>query len=92
MIWFCSRHNRKPAGDGVKRGIIVKTTNTLTSYGYSNTYEFECGVWRWRHSIGAAQKERENSQHLSRLDTLKMMFDVFINRVVGVNRVLAWLD
>ncbi len=77
-----SRHGLKPAGDGVMRGTAVKNKNTLTSYGCSSTYEFDCGTWTWR--VGGVQREQETSRYLNRLDVLKALFNVFIDRAVGL--------
>ena len=77
------RHGLKEAGDGVMRGTIVKNTDTLTSFGYNSpTYEFDCDTWTWRE--GGVQREQETSRHLNRLDVLKELFNVFINRAVGL--------
>jgi hypothetical protein len=76
-----SRHGLKDSGDGVRRGSTVKNINTLSSFGYNTTYEFECEDWTWR--VGGVQKERETSRYLNRLDILKELFNVFINRAVG---------
>ncbi len=62
------------------RGTIVKNTKTLTCYGFSATYEFDCETWTWR--VGGEQRERETSRYLNRLDVLKELFNVFINRAV----------
>lgn len=48
------RHGLKEAGGGVERGLIVKNTNTLASFGYSDTYEFNSDLWTWR--VGGVQK------------------------------------
>ncbi len=60
----------------------MKNTNTLTSYDYSATYKFDCESWIWR--AGGVQKEQETSRYLNRLDVLKELFNVFINRAVGL--------
>jgi len=87
---FCPRHDLEPAGDGVRSGSIVKNHHTLATYGFETTYEFECQDWTW--SIGGVQKQRETTQYLSRLDVLKELFNVFINRAVGSCSVfLLWL-
>ena len=77
-----SRHGLKEVGDGVRRGTAVKNTHTLAHYGYSPTYEFECGIWTWH--VGGKQREKEASRYLNRLDVLKELFNVFINRAVGL--------
>ncbi len=61
---------------------MVKNTSTLTDYDYSTTYEFECDSWTWR--VGGVQREQETSRYLNRLDVLKELFTVFINRAVGL--------
>jgi len=78
-----SRYGLKAAGDGVMRGTLVKNTTTLTSYGYSAaTYEFDCDTWSWQ--VGGVQREKETSRYLNRLDVLKELFNVFINRAVSL--------
>ena len=65
------------------RGTIVKNANSLTSYGYSFApYEFDCDTWTWH--VGGVQREKETSRYLNRLDVLKELFNVFINRAVGL--------
>jgi hypothetical protein len=64
------------------RGKSVKNKDTLTSYGNSATYEFECRDWTWR--VGGVQRAQETSRYFKRLDLLKVFFDVFIDRVVGL--------
>jgi hypothetical protein len=77
-----SRHGLKAAGDGVRRGNVVKNEHNLKYYGYGATYEFDMCDWTWRTS--GVQKERETSRYLSRLDVLKELFNVFLNRAVGL--------
>jgi hypothetical protein len=79
---FHSRHGLKAAGDGVRRGTIVKNEHNLRSYGYGATHEFDLCHWVWRTS--GAQKEREMSRYLNRLDVLKELFNVFLNRAVSL--------
>lgn len=77
-----SRHDLKDAGDGVRRGSMVKKRNTLISYGFQPNYEFEIYEWTWR--VSGEQKERETSRYLNRLAVLKELFNVFINRAVSL--------
>ena len=77
-----SRHGLKAAGDGVRRGSIVTNTDTVVRYGNGPTYEFESDDWLW--SVSGVQKQQETSRHLNRLDVLKELFNVFINRAVGL--------
>ena len=77
-----SRHGLRAVGDGVMRGTIVKNTTTLTFYGYSDAYEFDCDTWTWR--VGGVQRQQETSRYLNRLVLLKELFNVFINRAVGL--------
>ena len=79
--FFCLRHNLKPAGDGVRRGTIVKPEHSLIYYGFGPTYEFEVLLWTWR--TGGVHKGLETSRYLNRLDVLKELFNVFINRAVS---------
>jgi hypothetical protein len=77
-----SRHGLKDTGDGVMRGKALKNIHTLTYYGYGPTYEFDCETWTW--DVGGEQREKEASRYLNRLDVLKELFNVFINRAVGL--------
>ena len=81
-----SRHNLKPIGDGVSRGTIVKNANTLTPYGYGSPFEFVCDTWNWRIGV---QREQDTSRYLDRLAVLKELFNVFINRAVGLHLVFG---
>ncbi|KAF8813008.1 hypothetical protein BYT27DRAFT_7181963, partial [Phlegmacium glaucopus] len=71
-------HGLRETGDGVLRGRALKNTHILASYGYSPTYKFDCDTWTWR--VGGKQRENETSRYLNRLDVLKELFNVFINR------------
>ena len=61
---------------------MVANENALTSYGYSGAYEFDCDPWTWR--ICGVERQQETSRYLNRLDLLKELFNVFINRAVGL--------
>lgn len=65
-------HGLRETGDGVRRGTALKTTHTLAYYGYSPTYEFDCGTWK--------ERKKKTSRYFNRLDLLKELFNVFINR------------
>jgi hypothetical protein len=60
----------------------VKTQNTLAFFGYGTAYEFESDAWDW--SVGGVQKQQEGNRHLNRLEVMKELFNVFINRAVGL--------
>jgi len=64
------------------RGRALKNTHTLAYCGHSPTYKFDCDTWTWH--VGGEQKEKEASRYLNRLDVLKELFNVFINRAVGL--------
>jgi hypothetical protein len=71
------RHGLRQTGDGKRVGNIVGNGHTMSNYASAN---FECLPWDWQ-SVGA-HRERERSQYLSRLDLLKELFNVFLNRAV----------
>ena len=60
----------------------MKNEHTLNMCGHCNTYEFETHDLTWR--VCGVQKERETSRYLNRLDVLKELFNVFLNRAVGL--------
>jgi len=80
MVRVRSRHGLKAAGDGVERGTIVKNDHTLNFYGNGIICEFKSYFWTW--TVSGVPKERETSRYLNRLDVLKELFNVFINRAV----------
>lgn len=82
-----SRHGLKEIGDGFIEGKTLENTHTLADYGHSFTYKFDCDTWTWH--TGGKQRERETSRYLNRLDVLKELFNVFINRAVGLCLVFA---
>ena len=82
-----SRHGLKDSGDNVLRGTALTNTHTLAYCGYSPTYEFDCDTWTWH--VGGEQSETKASRYLNRLDVLKELFNVFINRAVGLCLVFA---
>ena len=67
--------------------MAVKSTHTLAYYGHSPTYKFDCDTWTWDE--GGEQRENKTSRYLNRLDVLKELFNVFINRAVGLCLVFA---
>jgi hypothetical protein len=82
-----SRHGLKAIGDGVLGGKALKNTHKLAYCGHIPTYEFDCYTWTWH--VGGEQSEKEASRYLNRLDVLKELFNVFINRAVGLCLVFA---
>ncbi|KAJ7735835.1 hypothetical protein DFH07DRAFT_967025 [Mycena maculata] len=75
MLW----HGLQESGDGVRRGQIAEIDVPLSRYALgSDTITFDEAAWRWLST--GAQKTREDSRHLSRLDLLKELFTVFLNR------------
>jgi len=82
-----SRHGLKESGDGVLRGTAMKNTHSLAYCGYSPTHKFDCDTWRWH--VGGERREKAASRYLNRLDVLKELFNVFINRAVGLCLVFA---
>jgi len=60
----------------------VENEKALTFYGYGDAYEFDCAPWTWR--ICGVKRQQETSRYLNRLDLLKELFNVFINRAVGL--------
>jgi len=72
------RHGLRETGDGKRAGIIVDNGHTIFRY---PSADFECRPWHWQ-SVGA-HKMRESSRYLSRLDLLKELFNVFLNRAVS---------
>jgi hypothetical protein len=73
------RHGLRQTGDGKRVGNIVGNGHIMSSY---TSADFICLPWNWQ-SVGA-HRERERSQYLSRLDLLKELFNVFLNRAVIV--------
>ena len=67
------------------RGIIVKSANTLTDYGYGSPFEFVCNTWNWQS--GVQREQKDTSRYLDRLTILKELFNMFINRAVGLHLV-----
>jgi hypothetical protein len=72
------RHGLRQTGDGNQVGNIVDNGHTIFRYASA---DFECLPWSWQ-SVGA-HRERESSRYLSRLDLLKELFNVFLNRAVS---------
>lgn len=81
-----SRQGLREIGDGVQSGKALKNTCTLVNYGHSPTYKIDCSTWSWQ--VGGERKS-EASRYLNRLDILKELFNVFINRAVGLCLVFA---
>ena len=77
----CYRHGLKDAGDGVRRGTVLNNENTLV-YAPGPIIELENLAWSW--SVGGVNNERDKSRYLNRLDVQKELFNVFINRAVGL--------
>ena len=76
---ICYRHGLKDAGDGVRRGTVLNNEDTLTP---GPIVELENLAWSW--TAGGVNKERDKSRYLNRLDVQKELFNVFINRAVGL--------
>ncbi|KAJ7472928.1 hypothetical protein B0H11DRAFT_1919124 [Mycena galericulata] len=75
MLW----HGLADTGDGRRRGQLAEPNTSLSRYA-SDTHAitFDWEPWRWFPT--GAQETREESRHLSRLDLLKELFTVFLNR------------
>ncbi|KAJ6518100.1 hypothetical protein C8R47DRAFT_1086007, partial [Mycena vitilis] len=71
-------HGLTESGDGMRSGQIAKVDHPISHYASSDTVCFEYERWRWISS--GAQQSREESKNLSRLDLLKELFNVFLNR------------
>jgi hypothetical protein len=70
----------------VRSGTIVQSDSDLTDYEPKNDSDpisFECDDWTWRPP--RAHKVAEESRHLSRLDLLKELFNIFLNRAVSTS-------
>jgi hypothetical protein len=78
----CYRHGLKDAGDGVQRGTVLNNEHTLGVYAPGPVIELENLEWSW--SVGGVNKEQDKSRYLNRLDVQKELFNVFINRAVGL--------
>ncbi|KAJ6627692.1 hypothetical protein B0H10DRAFT_1905503 [Mycena sp. CBHHK59/15] len=75
MLW----HGLRDSGDGIKRGNVVQTDALIADYeAHGRAISFQCLPWHW--IVPRAQRTRESSRHLSRLDLLKELFNVFLNR------------
>ena len=72
------RHGLRQTGDGRRVGTIVNNGHTISRY---TSADFQCLPWSWQ-PVGA-HRERESSRNLSRLDLLKELFNVFLNRAVS---------
>ncbi|KAL0957929.1 hypothetical protein HGRIS_000110 [Hohenbuehelia grisea] len=81
MLW----HGVKNSGDGQRSGTLLDDdSDKLQSYAVpvaSTVVSFECNSWFWTPS--GAQRKRENSKKFSRLDLLKELFNVFLNRAAS---------
>ncbi|KAJ7677168.1 ubiquitin-conjugating enzyme/RWD-like protein [Mycena rosella] len=78
MLWY----GLGKSGDGMRRGELTGINTLLSHYSASSliphAISFECERWRWFPT--KAQETRRESKHLSRLDLLNALFDVFLNR------------
>jgi hypothetical protein len=72
------RHGLRQTGDGKWVGTIVDNGHTISRHASA---DFECRPWNWQ--LVEAHRQRESSRYLSRLDLLKELFNVFLNRAVS---------
>ncbi|KAJ7125758.1 hypothetical protein C8R43DRAFT_1135085 [Mycena crocata] len=75
-------HGLQDSGDGLQEGRLAKLNNVMKHF-YPDSDDphkisFKCEKWRW--FSGSSQRTREESRYLTRLDLLKQLFEVFLNR------------
>lgn len=82
------RHGLKDYGDGMRRGQPIETDRDLNSLVYSGGQlvapPISLEILPFFGIVPqGARKTREQSKHLSRLQLLKELFNVFLNRAVS---------
>ncbi|KAJ6517095.1 hypothetical protein DFH09DRAFT_1373692 [Mycena vulgaris] len=76
---FIMWHGLTETGDGMRRGQVAELNTLLRYYSQGgDVLSFSCCAWRWFSTD--ARRSRNESKTLSRLDLLKELLNVFVNR------------
>jgi hypothetical protein len=82
---FDDRFGLRAAGDGVKHGTSMSTYDSLNTCIHASTgmpdIILESYPWRWR--LKGSFSTKIKSRQLTRLDLLKELFNVYVNRLVS---------
>lgn len=80
VLTIQDRHGLTKAGDGINTGTLVEFASLAIVRDFEYSPVFDCSPWYWISS--GEQRDRENSRHLKRLDLMKELFNIFLNRAV----------